>query len=224
MARLLTVLTLTALAAPASGPAVAAPSPGAPPAAVAAASQGQVFLTVAEALALAYPECEIDKRTVYLTDAQRDSIEERLGAELSSGIARPYVALRQVEGSEQPEVVGYAWFDTHRVRTHKESVMFAVDPTGAIRRVELLAFGEPPDYVPSPRWYAQFLGQRFGEQLRVGRAIRPITGASLTVHATTDAARRVLAIQEQLFPAPAPEPTPEPEAGAGAAAPAQRTR
>ncbi|MHC4262481.1 MAG: FMN-binding protein [Planctomycetota bacterium] len=171
----------------------------------------EVFLTVGEALELAFPDCEIEKQTVYLTEEQRARVERLLGDDLPTGIARPYVARRVVEGSRTPEVVGYAWFDTHRVRTHRESVMFAVDPLGEVVRIELLSFGEPPNYIPIDRWYAQFVGATFGDELRVGGRIRPITGATLTVHATTDAARRVLAIQRILFPAPAPTPVPTPE-------------
>lgn len=170
----------------------------------------EVFLTTAEALELAFPDCEIDKETIWMTKEQREQVEALLDEELPSGIARPYVARTKVDEG-QGELVGYAWFDTHRVRTHKEVVMFATDPEGTIERIELLAFGEPADYIGPDKWYALFLGQSLTDELRVGRAIRPITGASLTVHATTNAARRSLALQQILLPPPEPEP--EPAAG-----------
>ena len=180
----------------------------APPAAAAPASAPalEVFMTVAEALELAYPDCDIEKQTVYLTEEQRKRVEKLYGAKLKSGIARPYIATRSVEGSDEKQLVGYAWFDTHRVRTHKESIMVAVDPKGELQRIELLAFGEPREYIPAPKWYALFVGATLGEELRVGRRIRPISGATLTVVGTTEGARRSLALQSVLFPAPEPEP------------------
>ncbi|MEO0649439.1 MAG: FMN-binding protein [Planctomycetota bacterium] len=177
----------------------------APP--TAPAPRMEVFLTTAEALELAYPECVIEKETIWMTKEQRKQIEALLEEKLPSGIARPYVARRKPKkGQTEGELVGYAWFDTHRVRTHKEVVMFATDPEGVIQRIELLAFGEPNDYIGPDKWYALFVGQGLTDELRVGRAIRPITGASLTVHATTNAARRCLASQQVLLPPPAPEP------------------
>jgi hypothetical protein len=106
--------------------------------------------------------------------------------------------------------VGTAYVDTHRVHTLRESVLVVVDPAGRIGRVEVLAFGEPEDYLPRGRWYDQFLGRPLDDELSLKRAIRGITGATLTAHATTDAVRRALALHRVLADAPEPEPEPEP--------------
>jgi hypothetical protein len=153
---------------------------------------GKVFLTVDEALELAFPECEIEHGTEFLPDEVKKRVAKLAKGEFEDGIVHPYVARK--EG----EVVGTAYFDTHRVRTLRETMMFVVDSEGKLARVELLSFGEPLDYIPRDAWYGQFLGRPLDDELNLKRAIRPVTGATLTARATTDAARRTLALHQVL--------------------------
>jgi Na+-translocating ferredoxin:NAD+ oxidoreductase RnfG subunit len=74
--------------------------------------------------------------------------------------------------------------------------MVVIDPSGAVRRVEVVSFREPLDYVPREGWYRQFDGEELDDDLQLKRDIRPVTGATLTARATTDAVRRVLAIHQ----------------------------
>jgi Na+-translocating ferredoxin:NAD+ oxidoreductase RnfG subunit len=153
---------------------------------------GRVFLTREEALRLAFPDCTIDKVTVYLTKEQRKLAEELAKGKIERGVVRAYQA------SKKGQVVGTAYFDTHKVRTHKQVVMFTVDKTAALRRVELLSFAEPIEYIPRGKWYAQFIGKKLDDKLSLKRSIRGVTGATLTARATTSAARRVLALHKVL--------------------------
>jgi len=172
-----------------------------------AAASGKVYLTLEEALALAFgEEAGIARGTVYLTEEQREQAEELAGEELASAIAHPYTA-RDADG----ELIGTAWIDSHRVRTLRETVMVVVTPDQRVRRVELLAFGEPEDYVPRASWYGQFVGRRLDDELDLKRGIRGVTGATLTARATTSAVRRALAVHRVLNGDP-PEPDP-PEDG-----------
>jgi hypothetical protein len=95
-------------------------------------------------------------------------------------------------------VVGTAYLDVHRVRTLKEALMVVVGSDHRVRRIEILAFAEPADYLPRGSWYAQFVGRRLDGELNLKHGIRGITGATLTARATTSAVRRVLALHEVL--------------------------
>lgn len=154
----------------------------------------RVYLTVDEALELAFPGCRVSRETVYLTEEQLDRVGELAGEELESALAHPYVARCRGGGAEG----GVAYFDTHRVRTLPETIMVVVGRNGEVVRIEVLAFREPPDYIPRDAWYEQFFGRDLGPDLELKRAIRPVTGATLTARATTDAVRRVLALHEVL--------------------------
>jgi hypothetical protein len=155
--------------------------------AAAPAPAGKVFMDRDEALELAFPGCAVERTTVYLDEEQVERIEALSKVEFEGSILYPYRALR--EG----EVVGTAYFDTHRVRSKRETLMVVVGADGSVGRVEVLAFGEPVDYIPRDRWYGQFDGRPLDEDLTLGRKIRGVTGATLTAVATTECARRVLA-------------------------------
>jgi hypothetical protein len=69
-----------------------------------------------------------------------------------------------------------------------------LDAAAEVRRVEVVTFREPLEYIPRSGWYQQFEGESLSEELALKRGIRPVTGATLTARATTEAVRRVLAI------------------------------
>jgi hypothetical protein len=158
----------------------------------AAPARARVLVTVEEALALAFPGAEVERRTVLLTEAQRARATELGGQPPATAVVHPYVATR--DGA----IVGIAYFDTHVVRTLAETVMVTVDGDGRVGRVEVLSFDEPPDYLPREAWYRQFDGRPLDPELELRRSIRPVSGATLTARATTDAVRRALALDRTL--------------------------
>jgi hypothetical protein len=159
---------------------------------VPAEAGARVFLTTEEALDLAFPGCQVERGTVFLTEAQQAAAKREAGVEIPGALVYPY------EATCDGEPGGTAYFDTHRVRTLPETLMVVVDPDGEVRRVEVLAFREPPEYIPPAKWYGQFPGQKLSDDLRLQGAIRGVTGATLTARATTAAVRRVLAIHRVL--------------------------
>ncbi len=144
--------------------------------------------TVEEAVSLAFPGADVERESLFLTEVQLAEVATASGEQGQGAVVTRYTARRH------GEVVGWAYLDTHRVRTLPESLMVAVEPDGTVRRVEVVAFREPPEYLPRERWYAQFEGRALDGELDLKRAIRPVTGATLTAVATTAAVRRVLAV------------------------------
>lgn len=198
---LLIILTLGILAAPSAEAAGATPEPRA------MASSGKVFLTTDQALALAFPDCKIERGTIALSEAEQKRIAKLCGSDFDKGLVFPYVA------KKSGKVVGTAYFDTHKVRTHRETLMVAVDAESKVLRVELLSFAEPQEYIPRSKWYAQFDGKILNAKLNLKKDIKGVTGATLTARATTAAARRVLAIHKVIGerkPAPTPRPNAAP--------------
>src|SRR5678816_165214 len=115
----------------------------------------QSRLTQQEALSLAFPGRDsLIRHTAFLSTAEVAKVATLSGpgVEPPASVVSYYVAWRQ------GRPVGVAYFDAHRVRTEREVLMFVLDSTSAIQRVEVLAFGEPPEYAPPPGWLAQFRG------------------------------------------------------------------
>lgn len=152
----------------------------------------KVFLSVDEAVKLAFPDAQVTRQTAFLTPEQVGRAKALAGVEVASALVPYYV------GRKDGQIVGTAYFDTHRVRTLPETLMIVIDPAGAVRRLEIVSFREPEEYIPRGNWYQQFLGRKLDPELNLKRAIHPATGASLTARATTDAVRRALAIHRVL--------------------------
>ena len=150
--------------------------------------QATVLITVEEALDLAFPEAEATRETLFLTEGQLSSAAVAAEVEIGGAMVTRFVVRRD------GEVVGFAYVDTHRVRTLPETLLVVLAADGSVRRVEVAAFREPLDYKPGDAWYRQFDDEELDRNLSLNRDIRPITGATLTARATTDAVRRVLAI------------------------------
>ncbi|HQQ76285.1 MAG TPA: FMN-binding protein [Thermoanaerobaculia bacterium] len=147
------------------------------------------FLTQEEALRLAFPKgAVVTRKTAFLSDADRAEVARRSGGAPPPGLVAFYAAT--LDGKD----AGTAYFDTHVVRTLPETILVAVDPKGAITRVEVLSFSEPEEYLPRGTWYGQFPGKTLGDELSEKRGLRTVTGATITVRVTVEAARRVLAL------------------------------
>lgn len=158
----------------------------------------RVFMTQQQALASAFPAgVKVVRQSVFLTPQQSAAAQRESGFKFDDQLVVRYV------GMAGEKVAGYAYFDTHRVRTLPETVMVVVTPDGRIDRIEILSFDEPPDYLPRPRWIEQIHGRPLDDELSLKRAIRPLSGASLTSQAIVNASRKVLALHRVIGGAPA---------------------
>jgi len=157
----------------------------------------KVYLTQEEALGRAFPSPDrVERKTLFLDETQAAAVEKESGSRLTGRVFSYYVGLSS-RGIE-----GYAYFDTHRVRTLPETVMVLLDRQGAIQRVEVLSFSEPEDYLPKRAWMDQFAGRRLDDELALRRGIHNLAGASLSADAITQACRRILALHRLASGAP----------------------
>jgi hypothetical protein len=163
---------------------------------VATSVDARVLMTQQQALASAFPAAvKITRQAFFLTKHQLEDARRESGVGFDDPLD-PLV-VRYV-GMAGDRVSGYAYFDTHRVRTLPETVMIVVTPDGRIDRIEILSFDEPTDYFPKRRWIDQFAGHKLDRELSVNGAIRPLSGASLTTRAIVNASRKILAVHKVL--------------------------
>ena len=142
-----------------------------------------------EALEMAFPDADnVEKLEIYLSEDDVQKIESLAKAKLNGRLFMVYKA------TKGEEAIGYAVIDTHELRSMTETVMFVVNPDGTLRQTEILAFFEPPDYMPANNWIVLFNGKSAGDTLRVGRDIPNISGATITAVALSEAARKTLAL------------------------------
>ena len=88
-----------------------------------------------------------------------------------------FAAVRNVLGKDQPI-----------------TFLVAIDPTDRLKDVDVLVYREPyGGEVAYEAWRRQFRGKNATDSLRVGREIRAISGATISVHAVTLGVKRLLA-------------------------------
>lgn len=161
---------------------------------VAASADARVLMTQPQALASAFPAgARVERQTFFLTPAQIDAARRASGVDFQDQLIIRYA------GFAGDRLLGFAYFDSHRVRTMPETVMVVVAPDGAVDRVDILSFDEPTDYFPKRRWIDQLLHRKLDKDLSLNGAIRPISGASLTGQAIVKATRKILAIHNTLL-------------------------
>jgi hypothetical protein len=151
-------------------------------------------MTQQQALASAFPAgTKVVRQTFFLKPEQLSAAKRESGLEF-----KDQMIVRYAGSNPAGVVVGYAYFDTHHVRTLPETVMVVVTPNATIGKIEILSFDEPPDYLPKPRWFEQFRARRLDDDLSLKRAIRPISGATLSGRAIVNASRKVLALHRAI--------------------------
>ncbi len=143
---------------------------------------------------MAFPGAErVERRSFVLTEAQAKSVERLARAPLGSRIVTLHV------GWQGKALLGYAAIDVHTVRSMSEALMVVLTPNGTVRSVRVLAFHEPPDYLPTQRWFQQFEGRTLGPDLQLKRGVHAIAGATLSARAVTRSVRRTLALYQVLI-------------------------
>jgi hypothetical protein len=151
--------------------------------------KAEVYHSRESALRLAFPEADnIEKRELFLSSAEAADVERLAGVKLPSRLVTVYV------GTRDARVVGYAFIETHQVRSLPETVLLVVYPDGRAKAVHMLAFHEPPEYAPTERWLGQFAGRPLDRSLSLRGGVDGITGATLTANAITASVRRILAV------------------------------
>ncbi len=156
---------------------------------VAAAAEGRLLMTQQQALASAFPApTRVTRQKFFLTREQVERARRESDVEFDDQLVVRYV------GSDGR----VAYFDTHRVRTLPETIMVVVTSDDQIDRIDILSFDEPTDYFPKRRWLDQLLARKLNRDLALNRAIRPISGASLTGRAIVNASRKILALHHVL--------------------------
>lgn len=161
--------------------------------------EARVLMTQKEAIERAFPPPQTsERRTLFLDESQTGQVEALADSPLQRSVIPYYVGM--LDG----RITGYAYFDTHLVRTLPETVVVRLTADGVIAAVEILSFDEPEDYLPRERWLRQFDGRPLDDDLSLKRAIRALTGATLSSRAVTGAARRILAIHRLFIAGAAP--------------------
>jgi len=133
---------------------------------------------------------EIEKKSLILSSKQFKEVRSRAKTSIKTKVYRYY----DIVSSKKS--IGKAVLITRKVRSKKATVLYAFDKKGTLRFSEIMAFGEPPEFVPSKIWMSQLQKQKPTAKLTVGKDIPTISGSTLSASSITEGARVARAIYE----------------------------
>lgn len=91
-------------------------------------------------------------------------------------------------------LLGFARVQNVTGKDQPITLLVAIDPAARLRDVDVLVYREPyGGEVAYESWRRQFRGKGAGDPLLVGRDIRGISGATISVNSVTEGVRRSLA-------------------------------
>ncbi len=137
-----------------------------------------------------FPQSKIEKKNILITTEKAKQIEKLSNIKLKSKIFKIYIA------KKNNKVVGYGILHMHRVRTKNEAVLISFTPDCKVVDVEIIAFYEPPEYIPDKKWLNLFKNKTVKDSIRLKSDIPNITGATLSAQAVARAVKQATAICE----------------------------
>ncbi len=130
----------------------------------------------------------IEKRNLLLSNEQVNLIEQEIKQKLKTKIYQIYKA------SIGDKFLGYGVLVSQNVRSKNCVVMYHISDKAILKSIEIIAFNEPREYLPSKKWTEVFNQTLTSQPLYLTKDIPAITGATLTARAVTDASRVAFAI------------------------------
>ena len=135
----------------------------------------------------------IDPKQIILTKKQFSQVQSSAKAAVRTKIYRYY------DIKSKTKRLGYAVLISRKVRAKKATVLYAFDNCGTLKFTEIMAFGEPPEYIPSKTWMSQLQNKNISMKLTVGKDIPTISGSTLSARSITEGARVARAIYEMVL-------------------------
>lgn len=132
----------------------------------------------------------VEPKQLILTKSQFAKVRSRAKTSIDTKVYRYY----NIKGQDKD--LGKAVLITRKVRAKKATVLYAFDNRGTLRFSEIMAFGEPPEYIPSSIWMGQLKNQKETAKLTVGKDIPTISGSTLSARSITEGARIARALYE----------------------------
>jgi hypothetical protein len=161
------------------------------------------FITIADAQVLgdplsltqrAFSAKSVDTYNTILSDAQVAQLSKASMQKIDSKLYRLYLA------KNGDKTVGYGVLMNKKVRTKTAIALYLIGLDGKIKSIEIVAFNEPLEYLPTVTWLNVFDNKSSENTLRLNQDIPTTTGATLSARAITDGARAALALLDIVKP------------------------
>lgn len=145
----------------------------------------KLLILPAEAMQKNYgSQATISEENILLTNAQAQKIQQESKTKLSTNIVKVFKA------TKNNITLGYGILINEKIRS-KNAVVLYVFPGGSVlKSIEIIAFNEPMEYLPSKKWVLQ---------LSDTGDVPNITGATMSAKTIIDGSKTALAIYNEIL-------------------------
>jgi electron transport complex protein RnfG len=151
--------------------------------------QAKLLLSPFDAMKANFGEnVEIVKKNILLSNDEAKALTEQAQTKIDTKIYRIFTA------KKADVIQGYGILVLHKVRSKNMAVLSIISPDGVLQGIEIIAFNEPMEYIPTSNWIKILENQTLTPRLNLGKDIPTVTGSTLSARAATKAARIALAL------------------------------
>jgi len=137
----------------------------------------------------------VKKKNVLLTSTQAKKIGDDARVKLNSKIFRVFKAQKDSKD------IAYGILINRKVRSKNAVILYIIDDKSILKTIEIIAFNEPIEYIPSKTWQSQFREIPTDKKLKLSKDIPIITGATLSARSVVDGSRLAFSFYNEILKA-----------------------
>ena len=155
--------------------------------------QAKMLISPIDAMHAMYgDDAVVSKKNILLNKTQAKQVQHAAQTKLDTKIYRIFRA------TKDDKVLGYGILINRKVRS-KNAVTLYMIAKSTLLGIEIIAFNEPSEYIPTSQWQEQFKDIDTSKNLQLNRNIPTITGATLSARSITDGSRIAFALYNTLY-------------------------
>lgn len=136
---------------------------------------------------------KISEVKISLSPEQIKSIKESAKAKLEPESLKVFKA--QMSG----KITGYGILINKKIRTKNAVVLYIISSESILKGIEVIAFHEPMEYLPSKKYNNQFQNIKTDAPLTLNQNIPTITGATMSAKTFVDGSRVAFALYNEVL-------------------------
>jgi hypothetical protein len=154
----------------------------------------KMLISPSEAMQANFGEkTKIVKKNILLKKEQVKNVQKSAKVKLKSKIFKTFKAING------KKIIGYGIIVNRKVRSKNAVVLYMISKDGVLKSMEIIAFNEPMEYIPSKTWQEQFKEIPTTKKLRLNKDIPTITGATLSAKSIVDGSRIAFAFYDEVL-------------------------
>lgn len=130
----------------------------------------------------------VESQNIILSEEQTQQLSKASMQKIETKLYRLYIA------KNDAKIVGYGVLLNKKVRTKTAIALYLIGTDTKIKSIEIVAFNEPMEYLPTKTWLDGFDNKNAANTLRLNQDIPTVSGATLSARAITDGARIALSL------------------------------